>query len=170
MRSSCNEMASRLNAGDWIAYKSKGDPDQPFWIGKTLPKSEWGNQCIRKNDSHGNKTIEGAIISRGGFPEGAWSSRVHNRGWRGCKTACSEQQRFDSYRIWQEYAPSVRDKSSCPTQDNVRYDLVGWMILSIVKVLEATTQGEWYWKEYGNVWRLDDAMQNEALELAGSLL
>ncbi len=33
-----------------------------------------------------------------------------------------------------------------------------------------TTQGEWYRKEYGNVWRLDDAMKNEALELAGSLL
>jgi hypothetical protein len=33
-----------------------------------------------------------------------------------------------------------------------------------------TTQGKWYWKEYGNVWRLDDAVQNEALELAGSSL
>ncbi len=53
MRSSRNEMASRLTAGDWVAYKSRGDPDQPFWIGKTLPKDEWGNQCIWKNDSHG---------------------------------------------------------------------------------------------------------------------
>ena len=33
-----------------------------------------------------------------------------------------------------------------------------------------TTQGEWYRKEYGNVWRLDDAVQNETLELAGSSL
>jgi hypothetical protein len=62
-----NEMAYRLTAGDWVAYKSRGDPGQPFWIGKTLPKSEWGNKCIRKNISHGQVTIEGAIISRGGF-------------------------------------------------------------------------------------------------------
>ncbi len=67
MQNSCYEMASRLTAGDWVAYKSRGDPDQPFWIGKTLPKSEWGNQCIRKNDSHGQVTIEGAMISKGGF-------------------------------------------------------------------------------------------------------
>jgi hypothetical protein len=60
-------MTSRLSACDWVAYKSIGDPDQPFWIGKALPKSEWGNQCIRKNDSHGQVTIEGAIISKGGF-------------------------------------------------------------------------------------------------------
>jgi hypothetical protein len=109
---------------DWVAYKSRGDPDQPFWIEKTLPKSEWGNQCIRKNKSQGNVTIEGAIISRGGFAVNVqWYAQkvlgvleyiIEDGEDAKLLVQNSEQQRLDSYRICQEYAPSVRDKSSCP--------------------------------------------------------
>ena len=38
MRSSRNEIASRLTAGDWVAYKSRGDPDQPFLDWKDTTK------------------------------------------------------------------------------------------------------------------------------------
>ncbi len=127
MRSSRNEMAT---SGDWVAYKSRGDPDQPFWIGKTLPKSEWGNQYICKNDSHGNMTIEGGVALQ------LMSSGIPRR--------CLERMQnhlFRATKIWL-LQDLTRIYTKCTghelmSQDNVWYNLVEWMILSIVKELEA---------------------------------
>ena len=38
-----------------------------IWIGRAISKLEWENCCILKNDSSGNKTIEGASVERNGY-------------------------------------------------------------------------------------------------------
>ena len=66
-RESINDMTSRLTPGDWIIFRSTRDEDQPFWLGRTLSKQEWDNQCIWYNDRGRNKTFEGAIIKNGKY-------------------------------------------------------------------------------------------------------
>jgi hypothetical protein len=38
MQNSCNEMASRLTTGDWVAYESRGDPDQQLGLERHYQK------------------------------------------------------------------------------------------------------------------------------------
>ena len=50
-----------------MIFKSEGDNDQPIWLGRAIPKAEWGNSCIKKNDARGVKIIDGAKVGRGGY-------------------------------------------------------------------------------------------------------
>jgi hypothetical protein len=167
MRNSRNEMASRLTAGDWVAYKSRGDSDQPFWIGKTLRKIEWENQCIWKNDSHGNVTIEGAIISRGGF--------AINVQWYTQKVLGVPEYIIEDGEDAKLLVQSNKDliltgfdknmhqvygtRARVPRQRLVQSSRIDDFEYSEgTRSTMQTTQGEWYRKEYGNVWRLDERL------------
>jgi hypothetical protein len=179
LQSSRKEMASRLTADDWVAYKCRGDPDQPFWIGKTLPKGEWGNQYIQKNDSHNNVTIEGAITSRGGFAINVqWYTQkvlgvpeyIIEDGEDAKPLVQSNKDliltRFDK-NMHQVYGTRARVPRQCSVQSSRMDDL------SIVKELEAQCN---LLKENGiggnmamyGGWMMQ--VKNEALKLAGSLL
>ena len=41
-----SEMAKALTPGMWVLFKSSGDVDQPFWLGRTMSKPHWNNSCI----------------------------------------------------------------------------------------------------------------------------
>lgn len=56
-------MDSELTPGAWVLFKRDNDPVQTFWLGKTMPKSEWRNECIWLTNTHGGKDVEGAQIA-----------------------------------------------------------------------------------------------------------
>jgi hypothetical protein len=123
--------------------------------------------------------IEGAIISRGGF--------AINVQWYTQKVLRFPKYIIEDGEDAKLLVQSNKDLILTGFDKNMhqvyrtrarvpRHRLVGSSRMDDFEYSEGTrskmqtTQGEWYWKEYGNVLRLDDAVQNEALELAGSLL
>ncbi len=60
-------MIATLTLRDWVIFKSRGDPDQPFWLGMTISHPDWGSQCILKNDSNGTTNIGNSLITQGGY-------------------------------------------------------------------------------------------------------
>ena len=62
-----NEMSAQLTPGSWVTFKSTVDIDNIIWIGRGISKPEWENCCILRNDSSGNKNIEGASVGRNGY-------------------------------------------------------------------------------------------------------
>ena len=66
-RESLNKMASQLNPGAWVLFKGSGKTDQFIWMGRTISKLGWNNDCVLKNVSSDTKNIEGAEVSRNGY-------------------------------------------------------------------------------------------------------
>ena len=62
-----DEMASEMTPGTWVIFKSDNGPVQAFWLGKTISKCDWGNECIWLNNTRGGKDVEGAQIAAGTY-------------------------------------------------------------------------------------------------------
>jgi hypothetical protein len=45
-----NEIAEMLNVGDWMMFASP-QASEPFWIGRAIAKTEWGDRCSYKNNT-----------------------------------------------------------------------------------------------------------------------
>ena len=55
-----NEMASRLNPGDWVLFK--GSDWQLVWLGMAVGKQEWSNKCIWKNETRSMQVVDSVSI------------------------------------------------------------------------------------------------------------
>ena len=58
------KMAPQLTPGAWVLFKGSGQAEQLIWLGRTIYKLGWNNDCVLKNVSSGTKNIEGAAVSR----------------------------------------------------------------------------------------------------------
>ena len=50
-----------------MIFKGSGATDQVIWLGRTISKLGWRNNCILKNNSRGTKNIEGAKVTQSGY-------------------------------------------------------------------------------------------------------
>ena len=66
-RQSRNKMASQLTLGSWAIFKGTGQSNESIWLGRTIPKLDWGNACIQKNNSRVTKNIDGVDVPRNGY-------------------------------------------------------------------------------------------------------
>ena len=60
-------MASSLTPGSWLTFKGSGATDQVIWLGRTISKLEWRNNCVTKNDSRGPKNIDPTKVTENGY-------------------------------------------------------------------------------------------------------
>jgi hypothetical protein len=166
-----NEMSSTLTTGAWVIFKSDGDEDQLFWLGKTVGKSDWDESCTWFNDTGSQKSIDGALI-----PANTYAINVQ---WYTQKTIGILEYEIEG---GENAKPLVNSNSSLicvvPNEQVVR--VVGMNVrvprrrrvqsnqmddfeYSTRQSLQ-TTEGEWYRREFGNLYRLHDSIRDIAME------
>ena len=166
-----NEMAAQLTHGSWVAFKSAGDMDSIFWIGRAISKPEWDNCCIVKNDSSGNKNIEGAAVGQNGY--------AINVQWYTQKVVgVLEFVIYENPPIVQSNNDLVLvgfdesmhqvhgSRTRVPRRRTVRSNCMDDFGLLPATVNLQTTEGDWYRKEFGNMWRMNTQVRDEAVEKA----
>ena len=166
-----HEMTSTLTPGTWVIFKSDGDPEQSFWLGKTLPRHEWGNECLYLNTTDRDEDVEGAKIVAGTY--------AINVQWYAPKVVSVPPEYVveggdnampfvqSNYNLLctgfengmhQVEGEKVRD----PRQRTVRSYQRDDFEYSIPRL--QTTEGEWHKRESENVWKMDEAVRDKAIE------
>jgi hypothetical protein len=61
IRQTRDEMVQNITYGDWVMFQSPEPNVQPFWIGRAVPKEEWSNACIYKNETTRRLALGGGV-------------------------------------------------------------------------------------------------------------
>ena len=171
-----NEMIANLNVGDWVAFKSTDDPDQPFWIGVYLSRNEWDNDCKWKNATGRETVKDSVLVLKDGYAINVqWYTQnvigVLEYVVEGGESAMpiiqsSADLILTGFTMHQVYGTSIR----VPRQRSVRSNrMADFEYDTGARRTLQTTEGEWYRSEYGNRWRLDDQLRDKLLELAADM-
>lgn len=170
-KQSRTEMAERISIGDWMLFSSN-DHEQPVWLGRAMAKREWGNSCKWKNDSKREQDLgNGVKIRRGGY--------AINVQWYTHTEVGSTQYRLDSdepnplvqsdialLHAGFEMTQVVGRRAAVPRSRTRTRTRRGNDIddgLSRPRMNLQTREGDWFRKDFHNVYVIDDADKNKAL-------
>eukprot|EP00584_Thalassiosira_punctigera_P026082 CAMPEP_0172578128 /NCGR_PEP_ID=MMETSP1067-20121228/138579_1 /TAXON_ID=265564 ORGANISM="Thalassiosira punctigera, Strain Tpunct2005C2" /NCGR_SAMPLE_ID=MMETSP1067 /ASSEMBLY_ACC=CAM_ASM_000444 /LENGTH=298 /DNA_ID=CAMNT_0013370821 /DNA_START=195 /DNA_END=1091 /DNA_ORIENTATION=+ len=161
-----NEMRKQLT-------ESTGDADQPIWLGRTIANPDWGNDCIWRNASRGTKSIDGALVTSGACAIYVqWYTQrelgvleyVVEGGANAKPIISSNKDLIDAgFEMTQVYGSSVR----VPRRRTVRSNQMSDFEYSGTRSSLQTSEGDWYRREYGNMYRLDVQLRDRAMDRAG---
>ena len=165
-------MASQLTPNDWVIFKSTGDEDQPFWLGKTLSKSEWGNSCMWYNNTGRGKIEDGALIPAGkyGINVQWYTQKVIGvleyviEGGDNAKSIIQSNQDLILTGFDEHMHQVIGRRTRAPRQRTVRSNRNEDFEYSSTRDNMQTTEGDWYRREYGNLWRMKEQVKDEAME------
>ena len=174
-RHTINEMASQLTPGSWIIFNSNGDIDEPLWLGRAMPKAEWSNSCIMRNDTRGVKIIDGAKVSRGGYAINVqWYTQkvigileyVVAGGDNAIPIVSSNSDLI--YVGFDDNMHQVHgSRTRVPRRRTIRSNRTENSLYSVARQSLQTTEGDWYRREYGNLWSMNVQVRDQAMDKAG---
>lgn len=173
LRKACaNELTKELTISSWLIFKSTNDEDQPIWLGRTVTKPEWQNACVWKNDTGRQQDIEGAMIPAHTFAINIqWYTQkvigileyIVEGGENVVPFVNSNSDLLlvvPDEHITQVIGANVR----VPRRRNVRSTRMDEFEYTERENLQ-TTEGDWYRKEFGNMWsRLSESIHVAAIE------
>jgi hypothetical protein len=176
-KQSQNEMASQLSTGAWVIFKSSGDPDQLFWLGKTVGRNDWNNSCVWFNNTSSQKTIRdnpntpGALIPAYSYAINVqWYTQkvigvleYEIEGGANAMPLVNSNQ-YLLFVVPDEQVVRVLGMNvRVPRRRNVRSNQSDDFEYSARSSLQ-TSEGEWYRREFGNLYRLSDLIHDAAME------
>ena len=170
-----NEMASQLTPGSWIIFNSQGDNDQPIWLGRAMPKAEWSNSCIKKNNARGEKIIDGAKVARGGYAINVqwYTQKVIGileyvlAGGDNAMPIVSSNHALILAGFDDNMNQVHGSRTRVPRRRTVRSNNTDDSLYSVAMQNLQTSEGDWYRREYGNLWSMNVQIRDEALDKAG---
>ena len=142
--------------------------------GRAMPKAEWGNSCIEKNDTRGDKVIDGAKVGRGGYAINVqWYTQkvigileyVVEGGDNAIPIVSSNADLIhagfdDNMHHVHGSRTRVPRRRTFRSNRREEYRYVGRQSLQ-------TSEGDWYRREYGNLWSMNIQVRNDAMGRVG---
>ncbi len=164
-------MASKLTPGSWMLFSSS-DKDQPFWLGRAMSKEEWSGACFWKNETTRAKKICAELTVQ----PGAYAINVQ---WYTHTAPVSleyhiekeethplvQSDRFlihSGFKMTQvveqqAWVPRTRTaRGRKPRNDAKGYNRPQLNL--------TTKEGDWFRKDFGNIYQMDDVDRNKGLE------
>jgi hypothetical protein len=174
-----NDMAASLNVDSWVIFKSSNDEEQPFWLGRTVSNTEWGNACIWLNDTRRNKTFYADTTAPVLIKPNSYAINVQ---WYTQKTIGVLEYIVEG---GDNAIPFIQSNSGLllvvPEEhiirvlgQNVRVSRRRTVRSNQMDDFEyatrqslQTSEGEWYRREFHNTWKLNECVQELAMEQVG---
>ena len=140
-------------------------------MGRTIPKLDWENACIQKNNSRATKKIDGVNVPRNGY--------AINVQWYKQKVVGVLEYVLDEYaaivqssstlvfagfdaHMHQVSGISVRVPRRRTNRSNRMID--DGLLPATINL--QTTEEDWYRKEYGNVWQMNVDVRDDTLDIS----
>ena len=178
-----NEMAKELaTAGMWVLFKSDNDEDQPFWLGRTMARGDWGNSCIWYNESNQQKVIDDGGSSTPAAIEG--KTYAINVQWYTQRVIGTLEYEVEGGENAKPFVVSndglllvvnegdmhqvLGSRVRAPRRRTVRSNQSDDFEYTSTRASLQTTEGDWYRREYGNLWRMKDSLRDLAMERLGN--
>ena len=158
--------------GDWMMFESPEPNVQPFWIGRAVSKSEWNNSCFYKNNTTRRKNLMGNLP----LDPGEYAVNVQ---W------CNKQDIGSSLEYTVDRTNPYPIVNHNHTLVLGGFDMVQ-IIGNAVRVAQQRTiqswneigynipqqnlqtrEGDWYRREFGNVYRLSEEVRDREIARCG---
>ena len=157
------QMAAGLKMGDWVLVDGGDNELQPVWLGRAMPKHDWGNDCTKRNVRGGLETIEGVSIGK--------NSSAINIVWYDWAKAGSDLH----YEISRDHPKPVVQHQSCILLTDFVMTQVGGPIEGALREkrtirvsnskLHEQEHLKWHQTEKSRVWKIDQAVHDKGLLL-----
>jgi hypothetical protein len=167
-----NKIAANLTHGDWMMFESPEPNVQPFWIGRAVSKSEWNNSCFYKNNTTRWKNLMGNLpLDPGKY---AVNIKWYNQRDIGSSLEYTVD-RTNPYPIVNHHhtlvlggfdmVQIVGNAVRVPRQRTIQsWNEFGY---NISQQNLQTREGDWYRREFENVYRLSEEVRDRGIARCG---